>query len=131
MKSIGVYVSNELVSRHVLKEETVTVGNHTCDIPIPNEERLLFAIEMRKDEVLGYLYLYEQMPIKVNGKVKNQSPIEISVMDKIEIDTGVQIEILPDTMTEEQGLKEKSTVPKSEGTRDILYYLNKKQKEKA
>lgn len=96
MKSIGVYVSNELVSRHFLKDEIVTVGNHTCDIPIPDEERILFALEMRADEEIGHIYMYDQTPIRVNKRILCQSPIEIRIGDIIEIDTNVEIRLFMD-----------------------------------
>lgn len=94
MKSVGIYKDNELVARHLLDGEIKTVGNNTCDIPIPDEERILFALEMNSDEELGHIYMYGHIPIEVNGIQLCQSPIDIQMGDIIKLDTGIELRLI-------------------------------------
>lgn len=94
MKSVGIYKDNEMVSRHLLDGEIKTVGNNTCDIPIPDEERVLFALEMNADEELGHIYMYGHIPIEVNGTQLCQSPIDIQMGDIIKLDTGIELRLI-------------------------------------
>ena len=94
MKSVGIYKDNEMISRHFLDGEIKTVGNITCDIPIPEEERVLFAIEMNNDEELGHIYMYGHIPIEVNGIQLCQSPIDIQMGDIIKLDTGIELRLI-------------------------------------
>lgn len=94
MKSVGIYKENELIARYILDGEIKTVGNITCDIPIPEEERILFAIEMNKDEEIGHLYMYEELTIEINEKIINQSLVEIQMGDIIKLNTGIEIKLL-------------------------------------
>lgn len=94
MKSVGIYKDNELIARHLLDGEIKTVGNNTCDIPIPDEERVLFALEMNADEELGHIYMYGHIPIEVNGIQVCQSPIDIQMGDSIKLDTDIELRLI-------------------------------------
>lgn len=94
MKSVGIYKDNEMIARHLLDGEIKTVGNITCDIPIPDEERVLFALEMNSDEELGHIYMYGHIPIEVNGTQLCQSPIDIQMGDIIKLDTGIELRLI-------------------------------------
>ena len=94
MKSVGIYKDNEMIARHLLDGEIKTVGNNTCDIPIPDEERVLFALEMNSDEELGHIYMYGHIPIEVNGIQLCQSPIDIQMGDIIKLDTDIELRLI-------------------------------------
>ena len=108
-KSVGIYEKDNLIYRKIIQEDTLTVGNSSCDIPIPGEERLLFAIEMGSDEEIGHIFMCERMPLVVNTIRYEQSPIEIHMGDTIHLDTGITLRLFYDEYVPE----ETAEVPKA------------------
>lgn len=97
MKSIVVIEQNEIVSRRIVeREEILTVGNRTCDIVIPGEERILFAIELKEDEELAHIYMHERMALQVNSKRYEQGLIDIEPSSEIELRDGLSIVYIVD-----------------------------------
>ena len=108
MKSLVVIEHDEIVLRRIVEhEEMLTVGNRTCDIPLPDEERILFAIELREDEVMAHIYMHERMALQVNSKRYEQGLIDIEPSSEIELRDGLSIiyivdENLPESQVHEQ-----------------------------
>lgn len=114
MRTIKIRKEGELLMCIEMREDTVTVGNNTCDIPVPDEERLLFAIEMARDAEIGHIYPFELPTFMVNGKTPTDMPVEIALNDTITLDTGVQLEVVQDVwMSDDES--EKSTSKKTAG----------------
>ena len=112
MKSLVVINNEEILFRKIIDHEDVyTVGNHTCDIPIPNEERILFAIEVTRDEEIAHIYMHERMALQVNSKRYEQGLIDIEPNSEIQLDKGISVvytidEMLPEQHQEEEKKKE-------------------------
>lgn len=113
MKSLVVINHGEILLRKIVEQDNVfTVGNHTCDIPLPDEERILFAVEVRKDEEMAHIYMHERMALQVNGKRYEQGLIDIEPNSEIQLENELSIVYITDEMLPEQEEKpEKKQLP--------------------
>lgn len=91
MKSLVVIEHEEIFSRRIVKGDILTVGNCTCDIPIPGEDRILFAIDIRSDEEFAHIYMHERIPLQVNTKRYEQGLIDVEPSSIIHIREGIQM----------------------------------------
>lgn len=139
MKSLVVIEQNEILSRRIIEhEEMLTVGNRTCDIMIPGEERILFAIEFREDEELAHIYMHERMALQVNSRRYEQGFIDIEPNSEIKLGDGLSLvyvvgEGLPEKQESEESSETETTVEEVEKqeetkprTKTILDFFPKK-----